>query len=249
MNRRKTPPMPVCSARMMIRTAVVATLAVAGLVAAVHYSRAGEPPHLPDPAFATLIDDDATLLASDRSRITLRLENEPKVSGATIVVAIPHSLNGAEPADFASALAERIGLDAQSGGQSVLLLIAETDHRLAILPSASFKAHFSPEETRMLVATRIVPSLENVDLAKAIWDGLDGIEHALATDPTTLDREARDWAAARDRAEGNGDYITIGMAVVVGLMLVLSGWRWWRTRGNGKAASNETKGPSETKGH
>lgn len=180
------------------------------------------------PALTGRVVDQANLLPADqRAAIEARLADLESKSGIQLVVATVSSLDGQEIEPYANELFRAWKLGERTKNNGVLLLVAPKERRVRIEVGYGLEGTLTDALSQVIITNAITPRFKAGDFAGGITRGVDDIITVLTTDASEWQKRPS-LRVDRDPAAGGVNWLTVvGIAAVLGLMVVSPGFRWF----------------------
>lgn len=180
------------------------------------------------PALTGRVVDQANLLPADqRAAIEARLADLESKSGIQLVVATVASLDGQEIEPYANELFRAWKLGERTKNNGVLLLVAPKERRVRIEVGYGLEGTLTDALSQVIITNAITPRFKAGDFAGGITRGVDDIITVLTTDASEWQKRPS-LRVDRDPAAGGVNWVAVaGIIVVLGLMIVSPGFRWF----------------------
>ena len=180
------------------------------------------------PALTGRVVDQADLLPADqRAAIEAKLADLESKSGIQLVVATVASLDGQEIEPYANELFRAWKLGERTKNNGVLLLVAPKERRVRIEVGYGLEGTLTDALSQVIITNAITPRFKAGDFAGGIVRGVDDIITVLTTDASEWQKRPS-LRVDRDPAAGGVNWLAVvGIVVVLGLMVVSPGFRWF----------------------
>ena len=180
------------------------------------------------PALSGRIADQANIIsASARQTIEPKLAGLEAKSGIQLVVATVNSLEGQEIEPYANALFRKWQLGEKAKNNGVLFLVAPKEHRARIEVGYGLEGTLTDALSKVIIANAVAPRFKANDFGGGIARGVDDIITVLTTDASEWQKRP---ALRVDNQENTllvGVMIFGGLALLVFLLIVSPGFRWF----------------------
>jgi uncharacterized protein len=180
------------------------------------------------PTLTGRVVDQANIIPADSRRaIETKLADLETKSGIQLVVATVASLEGQEIEPYANQLFRAWKLGEKTKNNGVLLLIAPNERRVRIEVGYGLEGTLTDALSQVIITNAITPRFKTGDYAGGITRGVDDIITVLTTDASEWQKRPSlrlDRAAAP--AHSNW-FAIVAIIVVLGLMIVSPGFRWF----------------------
>lgn len=180
------------------------------------------------PALTGRVVDQANLLPADqRATIEARLADLESKSGIQLVVATVASLDGQEIEPYANELFRTWKLGERTKNNGVLLLVAPKERRVRVEVGYGLEGTLTDALSQVIITNAIAPRFKAGDFAGGITRGVDDIVTVLTTDASEWQKRPS-LRVDRDPAAGGVNWLAVvGIVVVLGLMVLSPGFRWF----------------------
>jgi uncharacterized protein len=180
------------------------------------------------PALTGRVVDQANVIPADsRTAIEAKLADLETKSGIQLVVATVRSLDGQEIEPYANELFRTWKLGEKTKNNGVLLLVAPSERRVRIEVGYGLEGTLTDALSQVIIANAITPRFKTGDYAGGITRGIDDIITVLTTDASEWQKRPSlrlDQAAAPAHINW---FVIVAIIVVLGLMIVSPGFRWF----------------------
>jgi uncharacterized protein len=180
------------------------------------------------PALTGRVVDQANIIPTDSRRtIETKLADLEAKSSIQLVVATVTSLEGQEIEPYANQLFRAWQLGEKTRNNGVLLLVAPNERRVRIEVGYGLEGTLTDALSQVIITNAIAPRFKTGDYAGGITRGVDDIITVLTTDASEWQQRPSlrlDRAAAP--AHSNW-FAIVAIVVVLGLMIVSPGFRWF----------------------
>jgi uncharacterized protein len=180
------------------------------------------------PALTGRIVDQANVIPpAKRVDLDLKLADLEMKSGIQLVVATVSSLDGEEIEPYANELFRTWKLGQKDKNNGVLLLIAPKERRVRIEVGYGLEGTLTDALSKVIITNAIAPRFKAGDYGDGVTRGVDDIITVLTTDASEWQQKPS-LRLDHDPAPDAGDYILLGLLLVLIVMLVVSpGFRWF----------------------
>jgi uncharacterized protein len=180
------------------------------------------------PALTGRVVDQANIIPADsRQAIEAKLADLESKSGIQLVVATVTSLGGQEIEPYANQLFRTWKLGEKSKNNGVLLLVAPNERRVRIEVGYGLEGTLTDALSQVIITNAIAPRFKAGDYAGGITRGVDDIITVLTTDASEWQQRP---SLRLDRAPAPAHsnwFAIVGIVIVIGLMIVSPGFRWF----------------------
>jgi uncharacterized protein len=213
---------PSAAAWLARAGAVVALLAFVCTVALIAWAA----PNFP--ALTGRIVDQANVIPpATRVDLDLKLADLEMKSGIQLVVAAISSLDGEEIEPYANALFRAWKLGQKDKNNGVLLLVAPKERRVRIEVGYGLEGTLTDALSKVIITNAIAPRFKAGDYGDGVTRGVDDIITVLTTDASEWQQKPS-LRLDHDPSPDAGDYILLGLLLVLIVMLIVSpGFRWF----------------------
>ena len=180
------------------------------------------------PALTGRVVDQANIIPADSRRaIETKLADLETKSGIQLVVATVTSLEGQEIEPYANQLFRAWKLGEKTKNNGVLLLVAPNERRVRIEVGYGLEGTLTDALSQVIITNAIAPRFKTGDSAGGITRGVDDIITVLTTDASEW-QQRPSLRLDRPPAPAHSNWFAIvGIIVVIGLMIVSPGFRWF----------------------
>ena len=180
------------------------------------------------PALTGRVVDQANIIPADSRRtIESKLADLETKSGIQLVVATVTSLDGQEIEPYANQLFRTWKLGEKTRNNGVLLLVAPNERRVRIEVGYGLEGTLTDALSQVIITNAIAPRFKTGDYAGGIARGVDDIITVLTTDASEW-QQRPSLRLDRAAAPAPVNWLAIvGIIVVIGLMIVSPGFRWF----------------------
>jgi uncharacterized protein len=180
------------------------------------------------PALSGRVVDQANVIPpATRVDLDLKLAELEMKSGIQLVVATVSSLDGEEIEPYANALFRNWKLGQKDKNNGVLLLIAPKDRRVRIEVGYGLEGTLTDALSKVIITNAIAPRFKAGDFGDGVSRGVDDIITVLTTDASEWQQKPS-LRLDHDPAPDAGDYILLGLLLMLIIMLIVSpGFRWF----------------------
>ncbi len=180
------------------------------------------------PALTGRVVDQANIIPADsRAAIEAKLADLEAKSGIQLVIATVSSLDGQEIEPYANELFRTWKLGEKTKNNGVLLLVAPNERRVRIEVGYGLEGTLTDALSQVIIANAITPRFKTGDYAGGITRGVDDIITVLTTDASEWQQRP---SLRLDRAAAPAHinwFVIVAIIVVLGLMIVSPGFRWF----------------------
>jgi uncharacterized protein len=180
------------------------------------------------PALTGRVVDQANIIPVDsRQTIEAKLADLESKSGIQLVVATVTSLEGQEIEPYANQLFRAWKLGEKARNNGVLLLVAPNERRVRIEVGYGLEGTLTDALSQVIITNAITPRFKTGDYAGGITRGVDDIITVLTTDASEWQQRP---SLRLDRAPAPAHsnwFAIVGIVIVIGLMIVSPGFRWF----------------------
>jgi uncharacterized protein len=180
------------------------------------------------PALTGRVVDQANIIPADsRAAIEAKLADLEAKSGIQLVVATVTSLDGQEIEPYANELFRTWKLGEKTKNNGVLLLVAPNERRVRIEVGYGLEGTLTDALSQVIITNAIAPRFKTGDYADGITRGVDDIITVLTTDASEWQQRP---SLRLDRAPAPAHInwlAVVGIIIVIGLMIVSPGFRWF----------------------
>jgi uncharacterized protein len=180
------------------------------------------------PALTGRVVDQANIIPVDsRQAIEAKLADLESKSGIQLVVATVTSLEGQEIEPYANQLFRAWKLGEKARNNGVLLLVAPNERRVRIEVGYGLEGTLTDALSQVIITNAITPRFKTGDYAGGITRGVDDIITVLTTDASEWQQRP---SLRLDRAPAPAHsnwFAIVGIVIVIGLMIVSPGFRWF----------------------
>ena len=180
------------------------------------------------PALTGRVVDQANIIPADSRRtIEAKLADLEAKSGIQLVVATVTSLDGQEIEPYANQLFRTWKLGEKTKNNGVLLLVAPNERRVRIEVGYGLEGTLTDALSQVIITNAIAPRFKTGDYAGGITRGVDDIITVLTTDASEWQQRP---SLRLDRAPAPAHsnwFAIVAIVVVLGLMIVSPGFRWF----------------------
>jgi len=180
------------------------------------------------PALTGRVVDQANIIPADQRRaIEAKLADLEAKSGIQLVVATVTALDGQEIEPYANELFRTWKLGEKTNNNGVLLLVAPNERRVRIEVGYGLEGTLTDALSQVIIANAITPRFKAGDYAGGITRGVDDIITVLTTDASEW-QQRPSLRLDRAPAPAHINWLAIvGIIIVLGLMIVSPGFRWF----------------------
>ena len=180
------------------------------------------------PALTGRVVDQANIIpAATRSAIEAKLVDLEQKSGIQLVVATVTSLDGQEIEPYANALFRSWKLGEKAKNNGVLLLVAPNEKRVRIEVGYGLEGTLTDALSKVIITNAIAPRFKAGDFGDGIARGVDDIITVLTTDSSEWQKRPSLRLDKQDSRDPVNWLIIAGVIVVLILLIVSSGFRWF----------------------
>jgi uncharacterized protein len=180
------------------------------------------------PALTGRVVDQANVIPpAKRVDLDLKLAELEMKSGIQLVVATVSSLDGEEIEPYANELFRTWKLGQKDKNNGVLLLVAPKERRVRIEVGYGLEGTLTDALSKVIITNAIAPRFKAGDYGDGVTRGVDDIITVLTTDASEWQQKPS-LRLDRDPASDAGDYILLGLLLVLIVLLIVSpGFRWF----------------------
>jgi uncharacterized protein len=180
------------------------------------------------PALTGRIVDQANVIPpAKRVDLDLKLAELEMKSGIQLVVATVSSLDGEEIEPYANELFRTWKLGQKDKNNGVLLLVAPKERRVRIEVGYGLEGTLTDALSKVIITNAIAPRFKAGDYGDGVTRGVDDIITVLTTDASEWQQKPS-LRLDHDPAADAGDYILLGLLLVLIVLLIVSpGFRWF----------------------
>ncbi len=180
------------------------------------------------PALTGRIVDQANVIPpAKRVDLDLKLAELEMKSGIQLVVATVSSLDGEEIEPYANELFRTWKLGQKDKNNGVLLLVAPKERRVRIEVGYGLEGTLTDALSKVIITNAIAPRFKAGDYGDGVTRGVDDIITVLTTDASEWQQKPS-LRLDHDPAPDAGDYILLGLLLVLIVLLIVSpGFRWF----------------------
>jgi uncharacterized protein len=180
------------------------------------------------PALTGRIVDQANVIPpAKRIDLDLKLAELEMKSGIQLVVATVSSLDGEEIEPYANELFRTWKLGQKDKNNGVLLLVAPKERRVRIEVGYGLEGTLTDALSKVIITNAIAPRFKAGDYGDGVTRGVDDIITVLTTDASEWQQKPS-LRLDHDPASDAGDYILLGLLLVLIVLLIVSpGFRWF----------------------
>ena len=180
------------------------------------------------PALTGRVVDQANIIpAATRGAIEAKLVDLEQKSGIQLVVATVTSLDGQEIEPYANALFRSWKLGEKAKNNGVLLLVAPNEKRVRIEVGYGLEGTLTDALSKVIITNAIAPRFKAGDFGDGIARGVDDIITVLTTDSSEWQKRPSLRLDKQDSRDPVNWLIIAGVIVVLILLIVSSGFRWF----------------------
>jgi uncharacterized protein len=180
------------------------------------------------PALTGRVVDQANVIPpAKRVDLDLKLAELEMKSGIQLVVATVSSLDGEEIEPYANELFRTWKLGQKDKNNGVLLLVAPKERRVRIEVGYGLEGTLTDALSKVIITNAIAPRFKTGDYGDGVTRGVDDIITVLTTDASEWQQKPS-LRLDHDPAPDAGDYILLGLLLVLIVLLIASpGFRWF----------------------
>jgi uncharacterized protein len=180
------------------------------------------------PALTGRVVDQANVIPpAKRVDLDVKLADLEVKSGIQLVVATVSSLDGEEIEPYANALFRNWKLGQKDKNNGVLLLVAPKERRVRIEVGYGLEGTLTDALSKVIITNAIAQRFKTGDYGDGVTRGVDDIITVLTTDASEWQQKPS-LRLDHDPAPDAGDYILLGLLLVLILLLIVSpGFRWF----------------------
>ena len=184
------------------------------------------------PALTGRVVDQANIIPSaTRSAIEQKLADLETKSGIQLVVATVTSLEGQEIEPYANELFRNWKLGEKAKNNGVLLLVAPKDRRVRIEVGYGLEGTLTDALSKVIITNAITPRFKTDDFGGGISRGVEDIITVLTTDASEWQQRPSLRLDNQPTADPASWVLIIGLIVLVTLLIVSPGFRWFFLNG------------------
>jgi uncharacterized protein len=174
------------------------------------------------PALTGRVVDAANLLnAEQRAALEAKLKAHEDKSTDQLVVATVPSLGDTSVEDYANRLFRHWHLGQKEKNNGALLLVAPNERKVRIEVGYGLEGALTDALSGVIIRTAIAPRFKTGDFAGGINAGVDAVLSVLTGDADEWQR----WAKVREDSQGELDWITIAITLVILFIIIRAFFR------------------------
>jgi uncharacterized protein len=179
------------------------------------------------PLTGRVVDQANIIPDATRQEITQKLADLEQKSGIQLVVATVNSLEDGDIETYANELFRTWKLGEKDKNNGVLLLVAPKEHKVRIEVGYGLEGTLTDAISKIIIVNAITPSFKKGDFGGGISRGVDDIITTLTTDSSDWQPKPQIRADQDDNSEAIGWVLIIGFIVLVVMLGVSPGFRWF----------------------
>jgi uncharacterized protein len=180
------------------------------------------------PALTGRVVDQANIIPAEARRgLEAKLADLETKSGIQFVVATVTSLDGQEIEPYANELFRAWKLGDKTKNNGVLLLVAPNERRVRMEVGYGLEGTLTDALSKVIITNAITPRFKAGDYAGGITRGVDDVITVLTTDASEWQQRPSLRLDSAPEAGRVNWLAIVGLVVVIGLMIVSPGFRWF----------------------